>query len=444
MPTSAGPNSKGENSLVFAFDMADTQNSNLGLPVHNVIRPLNEWRRTAVQIEELPKGSYKSPIRNARIWKCRYDVNDTWTTNPLTRDAGEGYYPGANLLILPDTVWRGESLYYYSMWVRGFNTNASNASVSMDLNDRNVATASASDEVWRKLEVYNTRAHDLTNFDFHDLYPNRGSKDSIDFLVTGLMLCRTEGNEYAELGSITTPPAWLPEGAIRSNAAINPVDKTPLSLNVSYTSDKTFEFDGTDDGMTGYCNLDIRNDFSVTVVAFYDDYKSSSADELGSVIGTERDGGVNINRQQFLVTTKNYWQRNDESNNGFWIGWGGQNTDDPTAGSLVVTLNANSNRDQVYVSLPSSVNEYVEITLVKSGSTMSVYRNGSLYQSKEIPFEITTNSWLDDRIAIGGRGDTNIYKWSQSIIPIVKAYQKALSAKEVLANFEVIRKRFNI
>jgi len=445
MSTSSGPNSSAESNLVFAFDMADTKNSNLGLPVHNVIRPLNEWQRTGVEIEELPKGSYNSPIRNARIWKCRYDINNTWTTNPLTRDAGEGYYPGANPLILPDTVWRGESLYYYSMWIRGFNTNAYNANVSMDLNDRNVASASASDEVWRKVEVYNTTSHELEHFDFHDIYPHRGSKDSIDFLVTGLMLCRTEGNSYEELGSITSPPAWLPEGSIRSQAALNLVDRNPIDVvNISYTSDNEFEFDGTDDGITANCTLDVRQDFTVTVVFFYDDYKSSSADELGNVIGTERNGGVNINRQQFLVTTKNYWQREGVSNNGFWIGWGGANTDDPNAGALVVTFNANSNRDQVYISLPSSVNNYSEITMVKRGNVLEVYKNGSLYDTRDIPFEVTTNSWLENKIAIGGRGNTDIYKWSQSKIPVVKAYQKALTAEEVQKNFKVIQKRFNI
>lgn len=444
MPTAAGPNSN-EQGLVFAFDMGDTKNSNLGLPVHNVIRPLNEWRLKRISIDqELTPGAYNSPLPKSRIWKCSYSI-DSVHSNTLTRDAGEGYYPGANSLILPDTVWRGESLYYYSMWVRGFNTNASDSSLNMDLNDRNGDGATLSDEVWRKLEAYNTSSHTNQNYDFHDLVVNRGSKDRVDFLVTGLMLCRTEGNSYAELGTITSPPAWLPEGAIRSNAAVNLVDKTPIdTVGISYTGDNSFEFDGTDDGITANCSLDVREDFTVTVLAYYNDYKSNAADELGSVVGTERDGGININRQQFLVSTKNYWIRNDDSNNGFWIGWGGSNTDDPENAPMLVTFNANSNGDQVYVSLPSGVNQYTEITMVKAGSTLSVYRNGSLWTTQNIPFEVTTNSYLENKIAIGGRGNTNFYKWSQSKIPVVKVYQRALSSNEVAHNYNILKKRFNI
>jgi len=414
MPTSAGPNSKGENSLVFAFDMADTQNSNLGLPVHNIIRPLNEWRRTAVEIEELPKGSYNSPIRNARIWKCRYDINNTWTTNPLTRDAGDGYYPGANSLILPDTMWRGESLYYYSMWIRGFNTNASNASVAIDLIDRNSATTPVSDEVWRKVEVYNTNSHELTHFDFHDLYPNRGSKDSIDFLVTGLMLCRTEGNEYAELGSITTPPAWLPEGSIRSNAAINPVDKTPLSLNVSYTSDKTFEFDGTDDLInTGITSENWAEEtFTLEAVVKYDRVSNHSWFEM-SRPDSSTSGFISVTR-----------------NNQFYFYWIG-----PYGG------NGHAVNSPLIVPY-----QYIHMVITFNGvggnDQQVLYDNTTVYLNGVN----TPHDWLGGAgVSYGGElyYGSNQYKMNGEV-PLFKYYNRELSAEEVSANFEVIRKRFNI
>jgi hypothetical protein len=414
MPTSAGPNSKGENSLVFAFDMADTQNSNLGLPVHNVIRPLNEWRLRRIQIEELPKGSYNSPIRNARIWKCRYDINNTVHSNPLTRDAGEGYYPGANPLILPDTVWRGESLYYYSMWVRGFNTNAPDASVSMDLNDRNGASASVSDEVWRKLEVYNTNSHELTHFDFHDLYPNKGSKDSIDFLVTGLMLCRTEGNEYADLGSITTPPAWLPEGSIRSNAAINPVDKTPLSLNVSYTSDKTFEFDGTDDFInTGITSENWAEEtFTLEAVVKYNRTNNHSWFEM-SRPDSSTSGFISVTRTNYFYF--------------YWIGPYGGNGHAVNS-SLIVP------------------DEYIHIAITFNGvggnDQEVLYNNTTVYlNGVNSPHESLGSA----AISAGGElyFGANQYKMNGEV-PLFKYYNRELSAEEVSANFEVIRKRFNI
>jgi hypothetical protein len=418
MPTSAGPNSKGEKSLVFAFDMADTQNSNLGLPVHNVIRPLNEWYlNSRIQIEELPAGSYNSPIRNARIWKCGYDINNASSTNPLSRDGGEGYSSRGNPLILPDTLWRGESLYYYSMWVRGFNTNASDASVEIDLNDRSLASASVSDEVWRKLEVYNTRAHELTHFDFHDIFPKMGSKDSIDFLVTGLMLCRTEGNEYAELGSITTPPAWLPEGVIRSNAAINPVDKTPLSLNVSYTSDKTFEFDGSDD------YIQIPYNSTTEVITVEQVLKSPMTSRTCSFGLIE-----NITGTSYVCFD-------------WWI--------DPGDTMRVYTYDGSGYCDQGVRNssiVSQHANKYFHLVVSKQESLLKVFVNGKLIHSDSTwtnggpPLPLTAEfARIGTRSASGNTSQS----W-QGEIPITKVYNKALSAEEVSANFEVIRKRFNI
>lgn len=415
MPTAAGPNSN-EQGLVFAIDMGDTKNSNLGLPVHNVIRPLNEWRLKRISIDqELTPGAYNSPLPKSRIWKCSYSIDSVYS-NTLTRDSGEGYYPGANSLILPDTVWRGESLYYYSMWVRGFNTNASDSSLNMDLNDRNGDGATLSDEVWRKLEVYNTSSHTNQNYDFHDLVVNRGSKDRVDFLVTGLMLCRTEGNSYAELGQITTPPSWLPEGAIRTSALKDLTgNKTDPILNVSHEVDGAISFDGTDD----YVDTGITSDnwaeetFTLEAVVRYDALSNHSWFEMS------RPGIVNASGFISVVRNDNFYF--------YWIGpYGGDghSVESPLINPneyiyIAITFNGVGGTDQdvLYDNTTTYLNG-VETPHVPKGSA-GISSGGNLYYGSA-QYKM--------------RGDVPVYKY----------YNRELSAEEIANNYNILKKRFNI
>jgi hypothetical protein len=231
------------------------------------------------------------------------------------------------------------------------------------------------------------------------------------------MLCRTEGNEYAELGAITTPPSWLPEGSIRSNAAVNPVDKTPLSLNVSYTSDKTFEFDGTDDFIQVPYNTTTE---VITVEQVLKSPMTSRTCSFGLI--------ENIDSTSFYCFD-------------WWI--------DPSDTMRVYTYDGSGYCDQGIQNsgiVSQNANKYFHLIVSKQESLLQVFVNGQLIHSNTTwsnggpPLPLTAEF---ARIGTRTSNGITIQNW-QGEIPITKVYNRGLSAEEVAANFEVIRKRFNI
>jgi hypothetical protein len=69
------------------------------------------------------------------------------------------------------------------------------------------------------------------------------------------------------------------------------------------------------------------------------------------------------------------------------------------------------------------------------GSTARSYRNGVASYTKSY-----TSYTLSGQINIGGRSG---YRWNGEI-PLVKIYDRALSASEVKQNYNALKNRFNI
>ena len=195
--------------------------------------------------------------------------------------------------------------------------------------------------------------------------------------------------------------------------------------------DAAIEFDGTNQGCLASCSIDIREDFSLGLMYYYDEYESNSAD-----------GGPNINRQQALLTTKRYWQSDDSNKNGIWIGWGGQNTDD-NDGPMLVSFQANSLlSDHRYRSITATNGVWSNLMITKIDSEIKIYRNGSYLNNILIDYTITTDSYLAGQLAIGG--SSLIDSYTESNIPHVLAYNRALSADEISQNFNTLRGRYGI
>ena len=230
------------------------------------------------------------------------------------------------------------------------------------------------------------------------------------------------------------------------NLATNSLPSEVGAPTLSNEGGGSFNFDGTNDGFLIDCEIDMRNDFTITVVFYYDEYESSDADELGSVAGTERDGGVNINRQTFLASTKFYWGGDSSSKNGFWIGWGGANSDDNLT-SMLWSFQANSlYQNHVYRQFDGNPGRWNEVTVVKSGSQFYTWINGEMtydtiwimgegYQPT-LPYVVNTDSHLAGQIAIGGG---NLSKYSNSKIGLVRAWNRALADEEI-TNHHSLRK----
>jgi hypothetical protein len=200
-------------------------------------------------------------------------------------------------------------------------------------------------------------------------------------------------------------------------------------------------FDGINDGCISDCPIDMRNDFSLSLFYYFDEYESNSADELGSVVGTNRPGGPNINRQQYLLATKRYWIGNSELNNGIWIGWGGSNTDNDSA-NMLISFQANSvTTNHIHREVTSTVYDWAQLCVTKNSSEIKIYRNGEYFNNIIINFTINTDSYLSGQLAIGGGSFGN---YSKSKISIVNAYNRELTASEVLQNYNAQKSRFGL
>ena len=400
MPTSVGPNTYGEENLVFGFDTGDTVNSYKGQPIHNVVRPLDEWQvSNRINIVEVSGSDWNSPVPGARMWKCYY--SSSIAANSLTRDSNS-----SNPLLISGSF--GKSLYLYSMWVRGFDTNPSNSSISIDVHDQNVLNKSIADSQWKKLAVINSNENTgHPTYLFHDLqvYPTNSTK--VDFLITGLMLARSSGSTYQELTPVTnTNIQWLPEGAVREvdESLVDLTGNSTLDLtNVSFDSNAQIDFDGTDDriqiadssavSVTGAeitLEVVVRKDTNGSMVPIHKDYQYS----------------IRINSDNSITyADSSVWSYSNFGNHS--------------------TGNTNGS--------------YAHIVATKSNGIVTLYSNGEVVVSKSFGGNITHAS---NDLFIGAYSGTSNYM--NGAIPIAKIYNRALTTSEIKANYNAIKGRFNI
>ena len=417
MPTSVGPNTFGEENLVFAFDTGDTVNSYKGMPIHNVIRPLDEWKTSnRINIEEVSGSHWDSPVPGARMWKCYY--SSSIAVNSLTRDQNGSSY---NPLLLSGSF--GKSMYVYSMWVRGFTTNPTNSSINIDMHDRNNLSTTLNDTTWKRLTTVNADHNPAyPTYFFHDLYIAPTNSTKVDFLITGLMLARYSGSSYQDLTPMTaTNIQWLPEGSLREmdESLVDLTGNTTLNLtNVSFDSNAQIDFDGTDDvlslGGTGDLNFGVTSSFSIETV-----FKINSIPSSGNTSG--------IVCKTHCVGIDFYFPQS-----GTKLRAGTRNsTDGQQSHDSNQNLSTGEYYHAVFTYTPnqtSGIKIYIDGILDKTGNNTG----HSEFADPTKAFEI----------AQGALGGTDVN--SDITVPLVKMYNRVLTASEIKSNFNAIKGRFNI
>jgi hypothetical protein len=88
------------------------------------------------------------------------------------------------------------------------------------------------------------------------------------------------------------------------------------------------------------------------------------------------------------------------------------------------------------------VDQYVYLTYVVNGTSIKLYKNGVLESSQTDVSGVPCGQWGGYVWTIGQRSNSTF--WFTGEIPIVQAYDKALTADEVHQNFSAIRGRFGI
>jgi hypothetical protein len=221
-------------------------------------------------------------------------------------------------------------------------------------------------------------------------------------VTDGLVLCLDAGDGKSYGGSGTT---WT--------------DRSGEGNNGTLTNDSTFDsdiggniaFDGTDD--KAYCGSVTPNTGDFTI------------EFLFQLTGSGGRGGV-------------FERKAGSPYNGFSFGQGGQND-----WSFAVSGTSDfNNRIQAAWTYPTSNVWYHDVAVYSGGNTVKIYRNGVYVDSD-------TGSSQGDISTQGTRTDLLIAnRDNQSIalpckVAFVRAYSKALTAAEVLQNYNATKGRFS-
>jgi hypothetical protein len=87
------------------------------------------------------------------------------------------------------------------------------------------------------------------------------------------------------------------------------------------------------------------------------------------------------------------------------------------------------------------INRYSHIVCVKNGSNIALYKDGSLTASSSSD-TLASAGWGSTTWVIGQRGNSTLFFPGE--IPIVKGYDRSLSAAEIFSNFTASRLRYGI
>jgi hypothetical protein len=382
MPTSVGPNTKGEENLVFSYDLGDVSNSFKGEPAFNAASSLSDWntyRSTLTSTTEI-----KPPVKGATVYVLeRTDTN----SGVLVRDASPTYGGGGN----NDLVGLGDGNWKYSIWVKGHSQGDSSTSFQIDIGDRNSNGLSITPTTpWTRVTTTDAAGLNSSNYEFCDFSIGGALNNKI--YVSAVMI--SSGSQ--------SHPQWLPSKATRSatQGLIDLTGNSTIDLtNVSFDSNAQMTFDGTDD---------------ILYTGLYDNRDPST--------------------DPFTVEA---WVKSDvTSANKIWVDATGNGTNqrfyaaliDSTSPSIGIQGSAWSD------TVPAHTN-WTHQVIVMDGSRAKAYADG------EFKFEKSYTSYnLFGDINVGGRSG---YRWVGKI-SMFKIYERALTASEIKANYNATKGRFNI
>jgi hypothetical protein len=407
MPSSVGPNTFGEENLVFGYDLGDTANSYNGEPTVNlqaaggafghssgaygnvvtVTDATSEkgpgWKKVTIS----NRGSNRRIIQftytsmTANIMYCHSAVFD-WGN---MRD--KGYF------INHDGSGTGTRAFYKP---GDYSTNqGSSISINSNLADGKVAGT-----------IIHTASHT------HAFFINNNTTG-----VSGL-------NDYFyykeyQVETNTHPTQYTSGTRSATQGLFDLTGNSSIDLsNVSFDSNAQMTFDGTDD----HINLGDNSlfDFINGIATIEAIIKFPSTWTTGSQYPNLISKGATAG-----------WDTNGWALFGF--------RDWPSAGQKSWGFGMRNGAVNRITSRPNaSTNVYLHVVVTIDGSTIRLYENGTLYttNSQTInPAENTTNVFI-------GRDAASQYFPGE--ISYTRVYNRALTSSEVAANYRAIKNRFNI
>lgn len=426
MGTSAGPRIK-RDGLVFGYDtnygVADKKLPTRfypGVPAVNCapgVVPTTGISDGTWTTTEITDGSITPPRKGARVFKLV-----AGGTGNLYRQSS--YYGGGgfssnnpqNSLLLGRTspsnfTTVGTNKYKYGFWVRGDSSNGASDTIQIDVADRGGSTRT----VGTSTEWYFINADDSLGsnsssypYDFFDLY---SLNQNMIIYISDFGIYRSSGT-VDSLPTLQAFPQFIEYGQTRSYTQ-SLIDLTKTSTidvsNVSFDSTGLPTFDGTDD----YIQI--------------------------SLTGADLDSGCTIEGVLKRNSTPSAWRTF------FNIKTSGANTP-------FFEFRSNSSSQHIYANYYNGTDYNTNTASLTTGDyghaiatydgngNIKMYFNGELIHTKtSVPsFALGTSP----RLTIGRAYSNDRYTDIEA--PVVKIYDRALSADEVQQNYNAYRNRFNL
>jgi hypothetical protein len=395
MPFSAGPNIAARPNLVFEYDTGDVKNSYIGEPTTNLAPYSQDFSQWGGNL-------FGNWINSNVTLNNGYAPDGTFTANTF----GNGYSRFTNSIAASTNT-----IYTFSVWLQ--NVSLTGAGVQLwyafGLNGGLVSYANG-------LSVgVGTLTNQWQRFQFSVTSPSSGI-NQLQFGVapfTGYgnnnsgQLVNVWGGQVEQKNHATQYLPTTTTIATRSNTQglldVSGYGNILDLSTTSYDSNAQLVFDGTDDKIIGSTVvLPTANNSPMTLEAVA---KTNNASGWQTVLGTS----LSLRQIGFL-------------NNNFYFGGNGGGGNSFVSGGTITA-------GQLY-----------HIVMVYNGTTGYGYKNGVLVNSGNIGSNGNNNGVpLISTYTTGGGGE-----FLNGSVPIARVYNSALSAQEVLRNYNQLKGRFNL
>ena len=421
MPTSVGPNTYGEENLVFGYDLGDTVNSYKGEPAYN-------------------RHNYDKSIMNQTGfdgWGC-YDGN-----NSTPAYHSWGVAQSKTLVTLPGPDGKDTNAMLYHNFTGGFHgptdwgtgvpaaiVTAGNK-ITLQAWVKAADAASVGKTVTPYIYVYvNGGGAQATSTNFTltadwqlvkttitisaDGYNNNGF---IYFFTSGGSNIKMYFTKTAVLSGIDHAVQWLPGGTTRSatQGLIDLTGNSTIDLtNVSFDSNAQMTFDGTNDEISiSDVGANLQN-FGITFEMVWKQGSIHTSSTFGEIISPLQLGIIDLGVGPTL-----YFQLRSST--------------------VALRWQRAANDSVISPTTSQETGVYNLFTGVLTSTGVSLYKNGELVGTTS--HSKTFQTWYNNTVEIG----TNAYNTAfDGDIPLTKIYNRALTASEVASNYKAIKGRFNI
>ncbi len=406
MPTSVGPNTFGQENLVFGYDLGDVRNSYRGEPVYNYHDyDKSVMNQTGFNNWSCYDGNYTASYHTWGIAQSRTFVT---VDGPDGKDTGAMLYHNFDGGFYGPTDWGGVPAAICTagnkVTVQGWVKAADAASVGKTVTpylyfslNAGGAEAGASNfnltENWQLVSHTHTLSAAASNYN-NILYFFTNAGSAVRMYLTKVAIL--SGKDHAV--------QWVPGGTARSvsGSLADLTGNSTIDLtNVSFDSNAQMTFDGSNDTSTVTTSLTFGSSFTMEAVVYRD--TATNGDILSSW----------NNPYRFL------WRVDSGGSQVFaWNNGGGSNT---VTGTATV-----------------STGTYKHVVVAYDGVSIKLYTNGELTDTFTKSFSLSNITTMQ----IGSNTYDSVY--FDGKIPFLKAYSKPLTASEVKSNYNAVKGRFKI